>query len=174
MFNDARELQLLNVTTNYLWLPNSTTFAAVDAIAVHNGTVYLFQCSSYADHGYNYDGIIDVWKNLEHVREHIKGVYLVVPTREVYDTVEWQKLTGQKVKDANKNKKANKNKDKPEAKGSAKAKAKGEAKEGVVKGQVKGVQELTWPEGLLQWKLLAPIASIESSVAKKAQKKRER
>jgi hypothetical protein len=96
---------------------------------VYNGKIYLFQCSKYANHSYNYQGINNVWENLKHVREYVTGVYLVVPSRRVYDEVEWQKFT---------------------------VKAEGAAS-GVA--QSKAVEKATakWPERLCQWKMLSMI-----------------
>jgi hypothetical protein len=102
VFASSAELQqLTDLTENCLWLPSSSssasvTFPAVDSILVYEGAVYLFQCSRYANRGYNDEGITGVWESLsQHVREHVKGLYLVVPSKEIFDAVTWQKLVGQ-------------------------------------------------------------------------------
>jgi hypothetical protein len=148
------------VSENCLWLPNIANFAAVDSVAVHNGAVYVFQCSKYANHGYNYNGIMAVWNNLKHVREHIKGVYLVVPSTDVYDKVKWQKLEG-------------------EVDGKTQAlSTNATAASGIVDGTVVDVvitdqvDESNWPIGLLQWKLLSPIGSITPPIRERKAKRR--
>jgi hypothetical protein len=204
-FQSVGELQSLTVSEDRLWLPSVASFPAVDSIVVHNSSVYLFKCSQYADHGYNYDVITALWRNLEHVREHIKGMYLVLPTNEVYDAGQWQKQKGKakikaeseandKVESGSNGKTAVKTKgkgsasgDKAETHNDAKVnaqKGKGEAQPDKAEGKdsIKAddvllvedvVEEVTWPQELVQWKLLFPLATIGSSGASKPRKARK-
>jgi uncharacterized pyridoxamine 5'-phosphate oxidase family protein len=97
-FGSADELSNLDVSRDSLWCPLAANFPALDCLVVSGGSIYLFQCTKSAEHGYSYDGISTVWKHLRHVRKHIKGVYLVVSNTGTYGAVKWQPLTGVNAK----------------------------------------------------------------------------